>query len=396
MSSTVKKKRKTKKNKELSPILLPSPESTPNPSLPDDLLISCFARVSRLYYPTLSFVSKSFGSLIASPELYKTRSLLNRTESCLYVYLRFHPDPTPYWYTLCRRPNPNITNDISIRKNKKKPCGYVLAAIQAPHSPPAPPAHWAGLVSVGSNIYNIGGPIVDKEASSRVSILDCRSQTWLEGPKMQVERKYPAANVIDGKIYVVGGCKDCDKSNWMEVFDTKTQVWELVSSPGAKICGDSIHKSAVIDEKVYVFGNCNGLALKPKDGTWQRVGWEMESGWAWYSYNVIGNVLYYYNDGGFKWYDTKVRVWRNLMGVKGLPRLPNYIARLADHGGKMAVLWDRKVPSSEDKKKTIWCAVIALERRNNDEEIWGKVEWYDAVLAVPESCRIEYAISATL
>ncbi|CAN7049132.1 unnamed protein product [Brassica rapa subsp. trilocularis] len=46
------------------------------PSFPDDLSMSCFACVSRLYHPTLSLVSKSFASLLASRELYKTRSLL--------------------------------------------------------------------------------------------------------------------------------------------------------------------------------------------------------------------------------------------------------------------------------------------------------------------------------
>ncbi|EOA31880.1 hypothetical protein CARUB_v10015107mg [Capsella rubella] len=80
MSSSLEKERKRKpltkkKKKKLSQ----------NPSLPDDLLLSIVARVSRLYYPTLSLVSKSFRSL-------KTRSLLGHTESCLYVCLRCYPD----------------------------------------------------------------------------------------------------------------------------------------------------------------------------------------------------------------------------------------------------------------------------------------------------------------
>ncbi|KFK30526.1 hypothetical protein AALP_AA7G274000 [Arabis alpina] len=394
MYSSAKKRKTTKKPSLKKKKTDLSPESTPNPSLPDDLLLSCFARVSRLYYPTLTLVSKSFRSLIASPELYQIPSSLGNTETCLYVCLEFDADINPRWFTLCQKPNPNITNDISTRKKKAKPCGYVLAAISARHSPRA---RCSGLVSIGSNIYNIGiGGPMDNEPSPSVSILDCRSHTWLEGPSMLVERNHPAANVVDGKIYVAGGNKDCDNSNWMEVFDPKMQAWELVSCPGAKIIGDYVYKSAAIDDKVYFFGSSKGLAYKTKEGRSVRVGWEMDDDWISFSYNVIGNVLYCYYDRMFKWYDSKVRVWRNLMGVKGLPRLPKYIARLADYGGKMAVMWDRKVPSSEDKNKTIWCAVIALERHNNDEEIWGTVEWYDAVLAVPESCRIQYALSATV
>uniref|UniRef100_A0A1J3GYH9 Putative F-box/kelch-repeat protein n=2 Tax=Noccaea caerulescens TaxID=107243 RepID=A0A1J3GYH9_NOCCA len=86
IKKTMKKKKK------------PSPQQ-PNmiPSLSDDLLLTCFALISRLYYPTLSLVCKRFRSLIASPELYETRSLLGRTESCLYVCLRFPPDTKTRW-----------------------------------------------------------------------------------------------------------------------------------------------------------------------------------------------------------------------------------------------------------------------------------------------------------
>lgn len=60
--------------------------------LHDDLLLACLTRVSRLYYPTLSLVSKKFRSLLASIELYKNRTLLGYTESCLYVSLQFPRD----------------------------------------------------------------------------------------------------------------------------------------------------------------------------------------------------------------------------------------------------------------------------------------------------------------
>ncbi|CAH8304338.1 unnamed protein product [Eruca vesicaria subsp. sativa] len=84
--------------------------TTTSLSLPDDILISFLSRVSRLYYPTFSLVSKSFRSLIASPELYQTRSFLNRTESCLYVCLRSLNDSKLRWFTLCRVPDRKLTN----------------------------------------------------------------------------------------------------------------------------------------------------------------------------------------------------------------------------------------------------------------------------------------------
>ncbi|CAA7019018.1 unnamed protein product [Microthlaspi erraticum] len=274
--------------------------------------------------------------------------------------------------------------------------GYALAKIQASHSGTHQSSR--SLVTIASDIYNIGGPIDDDDRSSNVSILDCRSNTWREGPKMLVKRSCTAANVVDGKIYVTGGCldgfQDCSRPcDWMEVFDPKTQTWELVPSQGAKICGCAISKSAGADGKVYVFGSCKGLAYEPSEGRWERLGWDMDYGWDWFSYRVIGGVLYMFNEGVFKWYEGKAGVWRVVKGVKGLPKIPRYIAKLADYGGKMVVLWEKVVAY---KEKMVLCAVIALERRD-DEEIWGKVEWFDTVFTVPnKSCSIECALGVTV
>nr|VDD41159.1 unnamed protein product [Brassica oleracea] len=249
-----KKKRKrmstTKKKK-------PTPQSTPNPSLSDDLLLSCFARVSRLYYPTLSLVSKTFQSILAWPELYKARSSLGRKESCLYVCLLSDPDPIPRWYTLCRKPDRTLTTngDTMKLKKKKKSSGYVLAKLPTPHSGPA---NWSGLVTLGSDIYNFGG---SEEPSSSVLILDSRSNTWREGR-------------------------------------------------GSKHAGEAKLPSGRVDGKVYIFGGDNGLAYRPKEGQWERVGWEMDTDWPWFSFAVIDNVLCNYIEGGFRWYDTTARLWK--------------------------------------------------------------------------------------
>ncbi|CAL9242749.1 unnamed protein product, partial [Arabidopsis halleri] len=364
-------------------------------SLPDDLLLTCFARVSRLYYPTLSLVSKSFRTILASPELGKTRALLNRTETCLYVCLKFRHDPNQRWFTLCRKPNQTLTN---VTDKKKNSSGYVLVPIPIPSSPPA---HYDGLVAVGSNIYAIGGS-VRKEFSSRVSILDCRSHTWHEAPSMSIKRNYPTANVVDGRIYVAGGIKDFNSSNWMEVFDTKTQTWEHVLSPLAKRCGRHIYNSTVIEGKLYVSG-FKGVAYKPKEDKWIPIRERMNIELALldpHSYCAIDNVQYYYRPGQITWttwYDyDELRDWIELKGLEGLPKIDrSSTVKLADCGGKLVVLWDKYVPASGDKEKMIWCAEISLERRNS-EEIWGKVEWFDEVLTVPKYYKFVHAISATV
>ncbi|XP_010439965.1 PREDICTED: F-box/kelch-repeat protein At5g49000-like isoform X2 [Camelina sativa] len=326
-------KKKTKKQ---------SPES-----LPYDLLLTCFARVPRMYYPTLSLVSKSCRTLLASPDLCKTRSLLNHRESCLYVCLKFPSDPNPRLFTLCQKPNRTLTN-IPKKKNKKST------------------AH---------------------------------SHTWHKAPSMLMDRNYPAVSVVDGKIYVAGGLKDFTSSNWMEVFDPNTQTWEPISSPLDKRCRH-IYESLVFEGDIYLFGD-NVVAYKPKEDKWIAITEEHRNfltGWFQHSRCVIDNVTYCYcyRPVGVLWYDSKLRCWNNLRGLEGLPNFANYsTVRLADCGGKLVVLWDKYVRASRYKEKTIWCAEISLEMRNSDE-IWGKVEWFDAVLTVPKFYRFMRAISATV
>ncbi|XP_019088991.1 PREDICTED: F-box/kelch-repeat protein At4g39560-like [Camelina sativa] len=372
----IEKKNKKRKTSEAYPIL----------PLPDDLVLNCLARISRLHYPTLSLVSKSFRSLLSSPELYETRSLLGRTESFLYVCLRLPPEFNTTWFILCQSSGNHLLIPIPSLQSR--------------------PVHSSNLLAVGSNIYNIGG-YVDDAPSSTVSILDCKSHTWCEAPSMLVERSYPLSSVVDGKIYVAGGCEeDYNSSMWMEVFDLKKQTWELVSCPLVERCGSGMNRSAVIDGEIFMFGSKGlGVAYKPKEDKWQRLGamTNFDVGWQWFYYCVVGNVLYCYsNQDGIKWYNPKIGDWLNLKGwISETVSAADYSRiKLADYGGKMVVLWDRYVPSrgyknSGYKNKVIWCAVIALERPNN-QEIWGKVEWLNPVLKVPKSYQFVCALSATL
>ncbi|CAN6851265.1 unnamed protein product [Brassica oleracea] len=330
-------------------------QSSPLPSLPDDLLLTCFARVSTLHYPTLTLVSKRFQSLIASPELYRIRSTLGRTQSCLYVCFGSDHDPNPRWFTLCLKPDRNVTNGSS---------GNVLVPTSVPHSAPA---HWSGLIGGPSNdIYNIGGPLEDAPSSSEPGNM------WVD----------PMVDVLDRKIYVTRGCNPNTRT-WDPEFSTPP-----VSTPPAFV-------SLVVRKKVYMFGSSGDSAYKPKDGQWERFwGWKPSLGW--FSCCVVEKVLYRYRSGEFKWYDTKAGHWRKLKGLKGLPKFVSYGFQLVDYGGKLAVVWAELVPNGGDKKKVVWCAVITLERPNSGDEIWGEIEWCDVVCTVPKSYLLEYALDATL
>ncbi|KAL1200119.1 putative F-box/kelch-repeat protein [Cardamine amara subsp. amara] len=70
-------------------------------SLPDDIILNCLARVSRIHYPTLYLVSKGLRSFLESPELDATRSRIGKTENFQYVCLNLNvSNPNPQWFIL--------------------------------------------------------------------------------------------------------------------------------------------------------------------------------------------------------------------------------------------------------------------------------------------------------
>ncbi|KAL9288113.1 F-box/kelch-repeat protein [Arabidopsis thaliana] len=358
-SSNMKKKKKKKVS------------STTNPSLPDDLVLVIIARVSILYYPILSLVSKSFRSLLASPELYKVRSLLGRRESRLYVCINMYPYKNgPSWFTLCRKPD-RTTTSSNKEQEEDRSSGYVLARIPIPHSPLT---QKYSLAAVGSNIYNIGVTGYHHLTSSSVWVLDCRSHTWRQAPSLPVELFIVSVSVLDQKIYVAGLHQEDGSDslkNSVTVLDTETQVSDRVAIPCSVSQGKEIFISTSVGGKVNLVTGRKVVDYNPVEGSWEEVG-----------------------DTMCEWYDTEVRTWRNLECLIGgrLPKLsPRAFVSLADYGGKLAVFWNQGVGDWQ----MLWCAVIALERRNTCE-ILGNVEWSDHVLRVPKIRSYYNALSATL
>ncbi|XP_010464584.1 PREDICTED: F-box/kelch-repeat protein At4g23580-like [Camelina sativa] len=369
--------------------------------LPNDLVYNCLARVSRLYYPILSLVSKRFRSLLASTELYQTRTLLGRTECCLYVCLRLHSGTQPLrWFTLSREP---------INSTK------TLVPISSPNSPSA---LWSDAVMVGPNIYAIGGLVNDK-ASSSVMVMDCRSHTWREAPPMRVAREFHlhtwreappipmrmsreflhSACVLDGKIYVPGGSKDLDLTNWMEVFDTKTQTWEFFQIPSKEIFGGSMYLTAVYEGTFFVKCFNKHVMYKVHKGRWRAADIILKDSWGdcrYSCYCVIENVFYRYNDSKINWYDFNDRVWKTLKGFVGLPSLTRFsLAKMVDYRGKMALLWEEHVFVDNRKETRFWCAEVAIEKRDK-QEIWGVVEWSGIVSTTNKPYSLAHVLATTI
>ncbi|KAG7545739.1 Kelch repeat type 1 [Arabidopsis suecica] len=311
-------------------------------SLPNEIIVNCFARISKSSYRSLSLVCKTFRSLISSPDLYAARSQLGTTEICgLYLCLRFSTvpfkEPTRRWFTLSVQPNRNLTDAI-----------------------------W---------------------------IYDCRTRTWGDVPNMKMKRKDASACVLDDKIYVMGGC-DSGGINWFEMFDIKTQSWRtLPEIPDVKVrMGGNVRKINVVRGKIYVKteAEVKDWIYDVKEGKWSVAEEYLSLLWS-NSWCVIENVMYCYSCSRYKWYDLEARMWKD---VKGLERLNRYrsasndfrncLVELVNYGGKLAILWDKFERPGRSQNKHIWCAMVALNRGFGDT-IWGKIEWVNVVLTVPKS-----------
>ncbi|CAA0405272.1 unnamed protein product [Arabidopsis thaliana] len=292
-------------------------------SLPDEIILSCLARISRSYYPKLSLVCKTFRTLLISNELTVAQLHIETHEIFFHVCLKFPDKPNPSMFTLWIKPGQILTNQLE--KNERSTGDTRLVQIPSPYYYNVP----FYLVMVGSEVYGLSQR---NDPSSNMFVRNKGDIFLCKAPNMTVARAKASAVVFNGKIYVMGGCMADESVNWGEVFDIKTQTWEALPDPGPEFRFSSIRKIDVFQEKLYVRSN------EKKDSV----------------------------------YDPKEGKWN--VGVK---------AHLQFHyGGKLLILWD-KVDLSQDKD--IWCAVIALEKRHGSDEVWGNIEWADIVLTVPSS-----------
>ncbi|EOA34292.1 hypothetical protein CARUB_v10021807mg [Capsella rubella] len=222
-------------------------------SLPDEIILNVFARVSRSNYPRLALVCKNFRSLILSSDLNVTRFHLKTQEILVHVYLQFPDSDRPSLFTLWIKPGHTLTNQLG--KNEK-PTGNIRL-VQIPSYFSYTPMQ---SVAVGSEWYGISQ---GDTPSSTIWVLskDIYGSFWRKASNMTVAREKPLACALDGKLYVIGGCTAKRSTNWGEVFDPRTQTWEPLPDPRPEQRFSSIRKLEVIKGDIYVTTNYGGKLL---------------------------------------------------------------------------------------------------------------------------------------
>ncbi|KAG7594881.1 Kelch-type beta propeller [Arabidopsis thaliana x Arabidopsis arenosa] len=300
-------------------------------------------------------VSKNFRSLMASPDLEATRTCMGITENYLVVCLdRGKHKDSCRWFTLA-----------PIHKQEK-----LLPIPSFPYLNPK----YSTVLSIGSEIYIIGGD--GQKYGKRVLVFDCRSPYQRRRlPKMRVPRRTPAVDVIDGKIYVIGGSISDNIKDWGEVYDPKAQTWEPVLPttsqmslvPGNLVMGGSFYSMDTDYQLSFITQFC---VIKID--------------------NMLCRIRFYF--GKFLWCDLK-ESWRWTM-VKGLQGLPNfeYIIPCSDGRGRSVTGWWKTVvyPSLPGPNwsrpvpiTNIWCAEISFKRRCSGM-LWGFVEWSKIVFTLDQ------------
>jgi len=126
------------------------------------------------------------------------------------------------------------------------------------------PRMWVGIAVVENKIYAIGGDsgswTSDITPTNVNEVYDPATDTWETLTPMPTKRMAVSANVVDRKIYVIGGGQRAPNTNFdvNEVYDPETDTWTTKTSIPT---GVEHHTSAVVDNKIYVMGGAVGVTL---------------------------------------------------------------------------------------------------------------------------------------
>ncbi|KAK7282598.1 hypothetical protein RIF29_11507 [Crotalaria pallida] len=359
------------------------------PSLPNDIALNILARVPRSYHPTLSLVSKPIRSLLLSLTFFNARTALPSAEPIFYLTPYDHRKP---WYALFRNPfNPNLFAPVRI--------------------PPIPSSSYLfnpTFAVVGPKIYVIGGtyPSIHLCLSAEVWVLDCRFNRWEEGPTMLTGRLHAVANVVDGKIYVMGGSNsriraemlDPAVGKWVELpcpfhIHKPTQIKQWIFF--MDVCGKSMwaehacpfmnlysgcgEASAVVDDKIYVNAKVDEevyhqVVFDTASGKWDCV---VEREDKLYLGSVlVDGILYSFNPWGkIRGFDVKKRVLKESDYIDDeRERADNETLSVLTYAdGKFYLIW------GDD---TVKCGEIEVNW-NGDGELLARISSTREIVSIP-------------
>jgi N-acetylneuraminic acid mutarotase len=127
------------------------------------------------------------------------------------------------------------------------------------------PTYGCAVASYGNQIYVFGGQIKGNNSlevnTNATKVYDIVTDTWVTKAPMPAARSLLEANVVGGKIYLVGGDVN---GTFNEVYDPATDTWSTKASmPTAAYA----YASGVVDNKIYVISDLTQI-YDPQTDTW--------------------------------------------------------------------------------------------------------------------------------
>ena len=105
-----------------------------------------------------------------------------------------------------------LTNDMEEYSYNKSTGNTLLVGIPSSSYVPKLKIGMVGSKHYAVRHYNI------PPTSSPILIREEGTHTWRKAPSMKVARENPMVDILDGKIYVMGGCNADESTNWMDIL----------------------------------------------------------------------------------------------------------------------------------------------------------------------------------
>ena len=124
-----------------------------------------------------------------------------------------------------------------------------------------------GTAVIENKIYIIGGDRGNYDIGTTTTaineVYDPATDTWEMKTSMPTRRMAISANVVDGKIYIIGGGEKTPNTNLTptavnEVYDPEEDKWTTLEPIPNPV---NYHTSAVVDNKIYIMGGAVNVNL---------------------------------------------------------------------------------------------------------------------------------------
>ncbi|XP_028753195.1 F-box/kelch-repeat protein At1g22040-like isoform X1 [Neltuma alba] len=226
------------------------------PALPDEISLQILARVPRITYLNLKFVSRAWKEALVSSELFALRKELGTAEEWLYMLTKVSDDKLLWraldplsgrWQRLPPMPNVAFEDETkgltALKMLRRVGSGIriadvIMSWLGRRDALDRMPFCGCSIEAVDGCIYALGG-FFKASALKSVWRYDPVKNSWSEASPMSVGRAYCKTGILNGKLYVVGGVTrgpgGLSPLQSAEVYDPHTGVWsELPSMPFAK------------------------------------------------------------------------------------------------------------------------------------------------------------------